>query len=46
MTKDEQRKHEKRVLIGGEKLEDVYLKEVIDLVKSRHADEAYYSKFR
>lgn len=46
MTKDEQRKHEKRVLIGGEKLEDVYLKEVIDLVKSRHEDEAYYSKFR
>ncbi|CAD1809256.1 tRNA threonylcarbamoyladenosine dehydratase 2 [Candida parapsilosis] len=46
MTKDEQRKHEKRVLIGGEKLEDVYSKEVIDLVKSRHADEAYYSKFR
>ncbi|KAG5416970.1 hypothetical protein I9W82_004601 [Candida metapsilosis] len=46
MTKDEQRKHEKRVLIGGEKLEDVYSKEVIDLVKSRHEDEAYYSKFR
>lgn len=46
MTKDEQRNHEKRVLLGGEKVEDVYPKEVIDLVNSRFEDERYYSQFR
>lgn len=46
MTKDEQRNHEKRVLNGGEKIEDVYLKEVVDLVKSRFEDEKYFSQFR
>ncbi|CAX43293.1 hypothetical mitochondrial outer membrane protein [Candida dubliniensis CD36] len=46
MTKDEQRNHEKRVLNGGEKIEDVYSKEVVDLVKSRFADEKYFSQFR
>lgn len=46
MTKDEQRSHEKRVILGGEKLEDVYSQEVLDLVKSRFEDEKYYSQFR
>ncbi|KGQ89849.1 hypothetical protein MEW_04938 [Candida albicans P60002] len=46
MTKDEQRNHEKRVLNGGEKIEDVYSKEVVDLVKSRFEDEKYFSQFR
>ncbi|KAG7663402.1 uncharacterized protein J8A68_003054 [[Candida] subhashii] len=46
MTKDEQRMHEKRVLLGGESVEDVYSKEVIELVNSRFEDEKYYSQFR
>ncbi|CAI5756822.1 unnamed protein product [Candida verbasci] len=46
MTKDEQRNHEKRVLIGGESIQDVYSKDVIELVESRFEDELYYSKFR
>lgn len=46
MTKDEQRNHEKRVILGGEKLEDVYSQEVLDLVKSRFEEEKFYSQFR
>ncbi|CAH6722563.1 tRNA threonylcarbamoyladenosine dehydratase 2 [[Candida] jaroonii] len=46
MTKEEQSIHEKRVLIGGEKLEDVYSQEVLDLVAKRFEDERYWSQFR
>ncbi|KAG7879559.1 hypothetical protein KL938_003612 [Ogataea parapolymorpha] len=46
MTKEEQKIHEVRVLLGGEKLEDVYSKEVLDLVAKRFEEEKYYSKFR
>ncbi|OBA14803.1 uncharacterized protein OGAPODRAFT_16780 [Ogataea polymorpha] len=46
MTKEEQKIHEDRVLLGGEKLEDVYPKEVLDLVAKRFEEEKYYSKFR
>ncbi|EMG50033.1 putative mitochondrial outer membrane protein [Candida maltosa Xu316] len=46
MTKDEQRNHENRVLNGGEALEDVYSKEVLDLIQKRFADEAYFSQFK
>ncbi|KAG7831479.1 hypothetical protein KL942_000995 [Ogataea angusta] len=46
MTKEEQKIHEDRVLLGGEKLEDVYSKEVLDLVAKRFEEEKYYSKFR
>ncbi|KAI3403749.2 hypothetical protein KGF56_003474 [Candida oxycetoniae] len=46
MTKEEQRVHEKRVLLGGESIENVYSKPVLDLVKQRLEDEAYYSQFR
>ncbi|MCP8719981.1 MAG: tRNA threonylcarbamoyladenosine dehydratase [Asgard group archaeon] len=46
MTKDEQRNHEMRVILGGEKLEDVYSQEVLDLVKSRFEEEKFYSQFR
>lgn len=46
MTKDEQKKHEERVLKGGEKLEDVYSEEVLKRVEMRFSQERYYSTFR
>ena len=46
MTKEEQKNHEKRVLNGNERLEDVYTKEQIDLVNKRLDEEKYYSQFR
>lgn len=46
MTKDEQKKHEEKVLNGGEKLEDVYSEEVMKRVEMRFAQEKYYSTFR
>lgn len=46
LTKEEQKIHEDRVLNGGEKLQDVYPQEVLDLVKKRFLEEEYYSQFR
>ncbi|AQZ12407.1 YHR003C and YKL027W [Zygosaccharomyces parabailii] len=46
LTKEEQREHERRVLNGGEKLEDVYSQEVLDLVNKRFKEEQYYSQYR
>lgn len=46
LTKEEQKEHEKRVLNGGEKLEDVYSPEVIALVNKRFDEEKYYSQYR
>lgn len=46
MTKEEQKNHEKRILNGKERLEDVYTKEQIDLVNKRLDEEKYYSQFR
>ncbi|CAK9440407.1 uncharacterized protein LODBEIA_P45070 [Lodderomyces beijingensis] len=46
MTKEEQRNHEKRVLLGGEDVASVYPAEVVTLVNKRFKDEAYYSRFR
>lgn len=46
LTKEEQKIHEDRVLNGGESLEDVYPKEVLDLVDKRFREEEYYSQFR
>ncbi|KAH3900155.1 related to E.coli molybdopterin-converting factor chlN [Saccharomycodes ludwigii] len=46
LTKEEQKEHENRILNGNEKFEDVYSKEVLDLVAKRFSEEAYYSKFR
>lgn len=46
MTKDEQKKHEERVLNGGEDLKDVYSEEVLKRVAMRFAQEKYYSTFR
>lgn len=46
VTSEEQKEHEKRVLNGGEKLEDVYSPEVLELVSKRFGEEKYYSQFR
>lgn len=46
VTSEEQKEHEKRVLNGGEKLEDVYSPEVLELVNKRFGEEKYYSQFR
>lgn len=46
MTKDEQKKHEERVLNGGEALETVYGADVLERVALRFSQEKYYSTFR
>lgn len=46
MTKEEQKLHEERVLKGGETLESVYSREVLEKVEQRFADERFYSQFR
>lgn len=46
LTKEEQREHERRILKGGEKIEDVYSPEVIKRVIDRFEEEKYYSQFR
>ena len=46
LTKEEQREHEKRVLLGKEKIEDVYPAEVVRRVLDRFEEEKYYSQFR
>ncbi|GMM36740.1 tRNA threonylcarbamoyladenosine dehydratase [Saccharomycopsis crataegensis] len=46
MTKEEQKYHEQEVLNGGKRVEDVYSKEVLDLVEKRFKEEEYYSQFR
>lgn len=46
LTKNEVKVHEDRHLKGGEKLEDVYTKEVLDLVAKRFEEEKWYSNFR
>ncbi|KAJ8098249.1 hypothetical protein POJ06DRAFT_258959 [Lipomyces tetrasporus] len=46
MTKEEAKRHEARVLKGGEKVENVYPQAVIDLVRRRLEEEKVYSRFR
>lgn len=46
MTKDEQTKHEEKVLRGGQSLEDVYPEEVLKHAEVRFKQERYYSTFR
>lgn len=46
MTRDEQRLHEEKVLLGGMSIEDVYPPEVIALVEKRFEEERYYEQFR
>lgn len=46
LTKNEVKAHEDKHLKGGEKLEDIYSKEVLDLVAKRFEEEKWYSNFR
>jgi len=46
MTREEANRHEKRILHGGEKVEDVYSKETLDLVQKRWSEEEWYRQFR
>lgn len=46
LTKEERQKHEDRVLNGGEKLEDVYPKHILDRIDAKFQEERYYSQFR
>ncbi|KAL6931825.1 tRNA threonylcarbamoyladenosine dehydratase [Hanseniaspora guilliermondii] len=46
MTKNEVKVHEDKHLKGGEKLEDIYNKDVLDLVAKRFKEENWYSNFR
>ncbi|CUS20590.1 LAQU0S01e10088g1_1 [Lachancea quebecensis] len=46
LTKEEQKEHERRVLNGGERLEDCYSSDVLELVAKRFKEEEYYSQFK
>lgn len=46
MTREEMKKHETRVLKGGENVEDVYPASVLELVERRFAEERSYAKYR
>lgn len=46
LTKDEQRIHEKEVLLGGKSLDSIYSKKVIDVVTKRLEEQKWYSQFR
>lgn len=46
MTKEEQKIHEEKVLIGRQPLDQVYTKEVLELVEKRFKEEEYYEQFR
>ena len=46
MTKEEQKIHEEKVLIGRQPLDQVYSKEVLELVEKRFKEEEYYEQFR
>lgn len=46
MTKEEATRHEKEVLLGGQKAEDLYSAEVLKKVKQRQKEMAYYEQFR
>lgn len=46
MTKDEAKKHEKEVLKGRRKVEDVWGEDVVKRVEERKEDEACYARYR
>ncbi|KAK4102918.1 hypothetical protein N658DRAFT_329126 [Parathielavia hyrcaniae] len=46
MTKDEAVRHQKEVLHGDKRLEDLYSREVIELVESRQKEAEAYEKYR
>ncbi|KAL9130153.1 MAG: hypothetical protein Q9217_001588 [Psora testacea] len=46
MTKEEAAAHEKYVLKGGKKLEEMYSEDVVRLVEKRRDEERYYQRYR
>ncbi|KAL3455418.1 hypothetical protein BJX64DRAFT_272426 [Aspergillus heterothallicus] len=46
MTKEEAARHEKEVLVSGKKPEELYSEEVLQKVKQRRDEMAYYEKYR
>jgi hypothetical protein len=46
MTKEEVKKHEQEVLISRNSPEAVWGKEVVEKVKRRFEEEAFYAKYR
>lgn len=46
LTRDEQKAHEKRVLLGGEALHEVYPAEVLERANRRFSQERHYSQYR
>lgn len=46
LSKEEQRTHEKRVLLGGEPLSAVYTEDQIRIVQKRMEEERWYNQFR
>ncbi|RDW72494.1 tRNA threonylcarbamoyladenosine dehydratase [Aspergillus mulundensis] len=46
MTKEEATRHEKEVLLGGKKVEELYSEEIIQKVNQRQKEMAYYEQFR
>ncbi|KAL2868490.1 tRNA threonylcarbamoyladenosine dehydratase [Aspergillus lucknowensis] len=46
MTKEEAARHEKEVLLGGRKVEDLYSEEVLQKVKQRREEMDFYEQYR
>ncbi|KAL3471007.1 hypothetical protein BJX99DRAFT_238306 [Aspergillus californicus] len=46
MTKEEATRHEKEVLLGGNKVEELYSEEVIQKVKQRRKEMEFYEQYR
>ncbi len=46
MTKDEAVAHEKAVLCGGRRPEEIYSTEVVQLVERRRGEERHYQEYR
>lgn len=46
MTKEEAKVHEREVVLGGKRVEDVYEKRIVDYVKSRMTEELEFERYR
>jgi tRNA A37 threonylcarbamoyladenosine dehydratase len=46
MTKEEASRHEKEILVGGKKVEEIYSEEVLQKVKQRREEMEFYEQYR
>ncbi|KAL2852118.1 hypothetical protein BJX68DRAFT_59181 [Aspergillus pseudodeflectus] len=46
MTKEEATRHEKEILVGGKKVEEIYSEEVLQKVKQRREEMEFYEQYR